>query len=371
MGVPYQLCVRCVMDTTDSMITFDDNGVCSHCRAFEETAARSWFPNDSGAQMIAYYVDQMKAAGQGKDYDCVLGISGGIDSAFLAYQMHRLGLRPLVIHVDTGWNSELAVKNIENLVRKLGFDLHTQVINWEEMKDLQVAFLRAGVANQDTPQDHAIFASLYRLTIQTGIRYIIQGYNFATELTLPRIWGHDALDSRQLRAIHHRFGKRQLTSFPVLSYGEYAACRFGFPANNDYISISPLNYMHYDKQEALTILHDELGFRDYGAKHHELRFTKFFQGYYLPTKFGYDKRTAHLSSLIMSGQMTRSEALEKLRELPYDENAIADDTSYFCKKLGLTEAEFTTILKAPNRSFMDYPNWYDANQKLLSLRDRI
>ncbi|QCG93211.1 N-acetyl sugar amidotransferase (plasmid) [Azospirillum sp. TSA2s] len=363
----YQRCAVCVMDTTDPQIVFDQNGVCNHCLGFRQEAPHVWHPNDRGVAHIRAWAARVKEENKNNEYDCIMGLSGGTDSTFMAVQAHRLGLRPLVVHVDTGWNSELAVKNIENVVRKLGFDLHTEVIDWGEMKDLQIAFLRAGLANQDTPQDHAIFGTLYKLAISSGIKHLLSGINYATECILPRAWGHNALDGRQLRAVHKRFGKRPLATFPVLSFSEYCSYQFRFPQAN-FESFPILNFMPYSKAAAMEFLQSEYGFRDYGAKHYESRFTKFFQSYFLPVKFGYDKRLAHLSSLVVTGQMSRAEALEQLGRPPFKEAEIEEDKTFFIKKLGLTPEEFEAIMQAPNRSFQDYPNHADNIRQMNEIR---
>ena len=217
----YRRCVRCVMDTSDTMIGFDAEGVCSHCRAFDATRAQAWQPNQEGARRIQAYVDSVKRENRDKDYDVIIGLSGGVDSSYVAYLAATHGLRALVLHVDCGWNTELAVKNIESVVRHLNFDLQTVVIDWDEMRDLQLSFLKSGVANCDTPQDHALIAALYKEVVKSGVRHMLTGDNYPTECILPRSWGYTALDSRHLRAIHQRFGARPLRTFPVLSFREY------------------------------------------------------------------------------------------------------------------------------------------------------
>lgn len=370
-GMRYQRCVRCLMDTTDTLITFDEHGVCMHCRGFDATAPQVWRPNDEGRRYIEGMVEHIKRENRDKDYDVVVGLSGGADSSYLAYKAAELGLRALMVHVDTGWNSELAVKNIENIVKKLKFDLHTIVIDWENMKDLQLAYLWSGVANQDTPQDHAIFTCLYRIVLQTGIKYTLSGVNFATECILPTCWGYNALDSRQLRAIHKRFGRRPLDNFPVITFAEYCALRLSFPQPSAYVSIPLLNYMPYDKPAAMALLASELGFRPYAAKHGESRFTKFYQGHLLPTKWGFDKRLPHLSSLIVSGQITRDEALKKLQEPRYDPRELEEDIDFFCKKLGLSRADYDVMMALPVHNYQDYPNNQENYAAVGRLRQKV
>lgn len=360
----YQICDRCVMDTSDPEISFNEKGVCSHCMNFDEEKNRVWFPGKEGEKRLASIVDEIKKEGLDKKYDSIMGLSGGVDSSFMAYQVSKLGLRPLVVHVDAGWNSELAVKNIENICRKLRFDLYTHVIDWAEIRDLQVAFFRSGVANQDVPQDHAFFASLYHFAVKNRIKYVLSGGNYATESVLPKTWGYNAMDSRHLKSIHKSFGKRKLKSFPIISFFQYYIY---FRYIKGMTVIRPLNYLPYDKLEAKKILADKLGWRDYGCKHGESRFTRFFQCYFLPTRFGYDKRRAHLSSLILSGQMTRDEALRELENLPYDESTLRQDFCFITKKLGISEAEFNDLLSMPIRTHREYKSneiWFNVSRKL-------
>jgi N-acetyl sugar amidotransferase len=352
------------MDTTDPEITFDEAGVCNHCRKFDERQPKTWFTGEEGKVKLQHIVQTIKQAGKGKRYDCIIGLSGGVDSSYLAYQTQILGLRPLAVHVDAGWNSELAVKNIENIVKYLNIDLYTHVVDWEEVKDLQVAFLRASVANQDVPQDHAFFAALYRFAIQNGIRYVLSGGNYATESVLPESWGYNAMDLRHLKEIYRRFGQKRLKTFPTVGFFQYYIY---YPYLKGMKVVRPLNYIPYNKQEAIRILEKEIGWRYYGGKHYESRFTKFFQCYYLPKKFGFDKRKAHLSSLIMSGQITRNEALKELNKDLYPQHELKDDKSFVIKKLGLTEEEFQELLNLPNKSFEDYP----SNYGLLKIMRRI
>ncbi|RME24979.1 MAG: N-acetyl sugar amidotransferase, partial [Candidatus Zixiibacteriota bacterium] len=288
----YQICVRCVMDTSDPEITFDEHGVCSHCHYFDEFVRPQWHPNEHGRQELERIVDTIRTERAQYEYDCIIGLSGGIDSSYLAYLVRELGLRPLVVHIDTGWNSELAVQNIEAIVKKLGYDLYTHVVDWEEMRALQLAFFKAGVANQDTPQDHAIFAGLYRFAVQNKIRYVFSGSNYATESILPNSWGYSAMDARQIKGIYKRHGDgTKLRSFPFVSFFQY---HFYYPYVKRMTVVRPLNFLPYNKELAISTLESELGWKYYGGKHYESRFTKFFQGYYLPVRFGYDKRRAHM-----------------------------------------------------------------------------
>lgn len=361
---PYRVCARCVMDTSDPDISFDEHGLCNHCREFETVHRKRWFPNADGEGRWAGWVRRIQAEGRGKDYDCIIGISGGVDSAYMAYRIRADDLRPLAVHVDGGWNSEIAVRNIELLVSKLKIDLHTYVVDWEEMRDLQVAFLKASLANQDVPQDHAFFASLYREAARQGIRYFLSGGNLATECILPRSWGYNAMDSRHLKGVHARFGQRPLRTFPRIGFWRMY---FWNPYVRRFRVLRPLDFMDYSRENAKEELAREIGWRDYGQKHHESRFTKFFQSYYLPEKFGYDKRRAHLSSMIVTGQITRDTAIRSLQDPPYDPLAIGEDKRYVAKKLGLTVDQFEEIMALPPRTFRDFP----SNARLFALKDRV
>lgn len=350
----YQCCTRCVMDTTDPEINFDAHGTCNHCRHFYERVRREWFPNDEGRHRWEAIVQQIKASGKGKEYDCILGLSGGIDSSYLAIKVQEWGLRPLVMHVDAGWNSELAVANIESIVKHCGYDLHTHVVDWEDMRDLQLAYLRSAVANQDVPQDHIFFASLYHFATKNRIRYILSGGNIATEGIFPSTWHGSAMDAINLQAIHKRYGERKLASYKTISFFEYY---LWYPFYNKMRTIRPLNYMPFNKTAALKELEEKVGYKPYQRKHGESLFTKLFQNYYLPEKFGIDKRRPHLSSLIVSNQMTREEAVENLKEPLYEPAELSIDIAYFCKKLRISHQEFDALMKAPIHHYTEFPNW--------------
>lgn len=352
------------MDTTDPEIQFDENGVCSHCRKFETTAQKFWFPNENGRKQLEAAVERIKNGSVGKKYDCIIGLSGGVDSSYLAYQASKLGLRILAVHVDGGWNSEIASKNIENICRSLGIDLHTYVVNWEEMRDLQLAFLRSGVENQDIPQDHVFVAAVHKIAAQYGIKYMLNGSNIATESILPAAWGYNSLDLRHIKAIHRRFGRGKLKTFPTISFFKL---HFYYPYIKHIKVARLLNYMPYNKEQAMRTLEKEVGWRYYGGKHYESRFTHFFQGYYLPVKYGYDKRRAHLSSLIVSGQMTRDQALTRMQQPRYLPQQLQEDKTFVIKKLGLTEQEFDRILSMPNKSYRDYPSNLGRRKFLLKI----
>jgi len=349
----YQICTNCVMDTTDTKITFDENGVCDHCGTFYENILPNWDTDETGWQALQGIVGKINKEGKGKDFDCIMGMSGGADSSYLLYiAKEKLGLHPLVFHVDAGWNSQIAVNNIERLVDKLGLDLYTEVIDWEEMRDLQLAFFKSGVSHIDTPQDHAFFAMMYQFAERHKIKYILTGANYSTEcIRNPIEWMYYQSDSIQLRDIHKKFGVRPLANFPltnILRHKVYLK----------YIKkirvVTPLNYIPYKKAEAMQLLIDKFGWQKYHQKHFESRFTKFYESYWLPNKFGYDTRRVQYSSLILTNQMTRDEAMEKLSRPAYDEETIVQDFEYVATKLGISVNELQEYFDAPNKTYKDY-----------------
>lgn len=349
---PHQECTRCVMDTSDPWITFNDEGLCNHCQAYDAYIATVGTPQDRKGnldQMVA----GLKQRGQGKDYDCIMGLSGGVDSSYLAwFAVKQLGLRPLVVHVDTGWNSELAVNNIQNIVQRLNLDMHTLVIDWPEIRDLQRAYFLSGIANLDVPQDHAFIASLYSEARKYGIKDILNGGNMQTESILPNAWGYDASDAINLRAIHKQFGSIKLKKYRTLSGFKRLIY---YPYIMKLRTHRPLELIDYSKGAAKKILMEQFGWRDYGGKHYESVFTKFFQAHYLPTKFGYDKRLAHYSSLIVSGQMTKNQAKDELQKPLYDPQELEEDKTFWTKKLGIDAEQYERVMSETPRFFSDFP----------------
>jgi N-acetyl sugar amidotransferase len=356
---PYRRCVRCVMDTTDPDILFDADGVCNHCRSYEKYR-NSIGSSEERAKKLRELITGLKERGRGKDYDCIMGLSGGVDSSYLAWlAVKEFGLRPLVVHVDTGWNSELAVNNIQNIVQKLGIDLHTLVIDWNEIKDLQRAYFFSGVANLDVPQDHAFIASLYKEAEKYGVQDVLNGGNMQTESILPNAWGYDAADSVNMRAIHKIYGKGNLRTFPTINVFQRFIL---YPYIKGFRVHRPLEWIEYNKAAAKEVLISELGWRDYGGKHYESIFTKFHQAYYLPTKFGYDKRLAHLSSLIVSGQLAREDAIRELEKPLYEERVLREELHYWLKKLDVTQAEFERVMSEQPKYAQEYPT--NSRQKM-------
>jgi N-acetyl sugar amidotransferase len=354
------------MDVSDPGITFDEDGICNHCRQFDLVykPVLDRATSSEGPARLAELVESIKAEGVGKDYDCIIGISGGVDSTYVAWKVKELGLRPLAVHFDSGWNSELAVANIENLVKRLGFDLHTFVVDWEEMADLQLAFFKASLANCDIPTDHGFLAVLYHTAAKYGMKTFISGGNIATESILPTAWGYNAGDRRHLRAVHRQFGKLPLKTYPTLSFFDRY---FWFPAIKGFREVRILNYLDYRKDEAKELIKSKLDWRDYGGKHYESIFTRFFQAYYLPQKFGFDKRKAHLSSLIVSGQITREEALQELNKPTAPADLLERDKEFVARKIGITPSEFDEILARPPRSYREF----SSNEWLFDLKTHL
>lgn len=361
-------CSTCVMDTSDPEIRFDANGVCNHCQDFKSVKCKGWFPGPEGQPRLEALLNSIRSSGRTRDYDCILGLSGGIDSSFLALKAREWNLRPLVVHVDAGWNSELAVANIERLVSYCNFDLHTHVVDWEEMRDLHLAFLRSGIPNQDVPQDHIFFSSLYHFAMRNGIRYILSGGNLATEGIFPSSWHGSAMDAINLRSIHSTFGERPLRNYKTIGFFDYY---LWYPVVRRMRTVRPLNFIPYVKSQALKELVDTVGFKPYPRKHGESLFTKVFQNHLLPVRYGYDKRRPHLSSLIVSGQLTREEALDELAKPLYEPLELANDLDYFCKKLRVSPSEFEGFMTAPRRRHTDFPNFGSRYRLLKSIQAAV
>lgn len=351
---PYQRCTNCVMDTSDSAITFDEHGVCDFCNDFYQNIQPSWQDKLKDPDLLRRTAEQIKAASKGRKYDCIIGMSGGVDSSYLCYVAKELmGLNPLVYSVDTGWNLNVAVENIERIVKALDLDMYTEVVDWNEMKDLQLAFFKSQVPYQDTPQDHAIFAGLYNYAVKHGIQYVLTGANSATEcIRSPVEWVY-MNDLKMIRDIHHKFGTRPLKTFPLCGMVKY---RVYYPIFKGMKRVAPLDMVEYNKEKVKLFLQERFGWQPYENKHYENVFTRFYEGYYLPHKFGYDKRKCYFSNEILAGTMTREEALAELEQPPYDPQQMEEDKAYIAKKLGLTVEEFQTIIDGENKTFRDYRN---------------
>jgi N-acetyl sugar amidotransferase len=351
MTATYQICTRCIMDTTDPGIQFDEQGVCNHCRAYDRAVARRSLTGEAGRHKLQEIAGKIRERGAGKPYDCVIGVSGGVDSTFVAYKVKQLGLRPLAVHLDNGWDSELAVKNIEQTLKQLGIDLYTEVLDWEEFKDLQLSFLKASTPDSEIPSDHAIMATLRHMARKIGVQYVIAGVNIRTESHLPTAWSQGHLDWKYIYGVQKQFGTVELKTFPHMDYWTHLYYRL----TQKWIDV--LNYVDYVKQDAMAILEREIGWKYYGGKHYESIYTRFYQGYILPRKFGYDKRRTHFSSLICSGEMARDAALAELEKETYPPELQADDRAYVVKKLGLTDEQFEAIMNLPKKSYWDYPSY--------------
>jgi N-acetyl sugar amidotransferase len=357
------------MDTTDSNIIFDNNGICDHCNTFNNSIQPFWHTDNQGKEKLEVLVKKIKIEGKGKDFDCMMGMSGGIDSSYLLYKMvTEFGLRPLVFHVDAGWNSQIAVNNIERLVDGLGLDLYTEVINWEEMKDLQLAFFKSGVPHVDVPQDHAFFATMYKFASKYKIKTILTGGNYSTECVRnPLEWMYYQSDSIQLNDIYKKHGTGKLNDYPITNILWH---KIWLPYFKGIKLYRPLDFIPYNKDEAMETLVEKFGYQKYPQKHFESRFTRFYEGFWLPQRFGYDTRKVQFSSLILTNQMTREEALEKLQNESYTEEQIKEDFEYVSNKLGITTEELWSYFNAPKKTYKDYKsqeNIYNFGATLLKI----
>ncbi|TRX34811.1 N-acetyl sugar amidotransferase [Flavobacterium sp. ZT3R18] len=364
----YKICNRCIMDTTDSDIVFDEQGICNHCKRAETLIKERTFEDlEERERKLLALVEKIKTDGKGKKYDCVIGVSGGVDSTYVAYEVLRLGLKPLAIHLDNGWNSELAVSNIEKTLNNLGIDLFTYVIDWEEFKDLQLAFLKASTPDGEVPTDHAIISILYKMASKYNVKYILNGVNFATESILPLKWGYGYYDYKYISAVQKKFGEKKIKTYP-----HFGLVKLFYYMKIKKIKFVPfLDYVDYKKADAMEIIQSKLGWVYYGGKHYESIYTRFFQAYILPNKFNIDKRKGHLSSLIVSNQITRSEALEELNKAICEESMLKNDYEYTLKKFGLTKENFDAIMKSKTKTFEDYPNQFQLFEKLKKVRNRF
>ena len=352
MSNHYQVCTRCVMDTSDKDIFFDGQGVCNHCHSYTERLASRLYSEEDRDDKLKQLVTNIKSSGKNKEYDCIIGVSGGVDSTYVAYLTKKLGMRPLAIHFDNGWNSELAVSNIEKILNKLEIDLYTYVIDWEEFRDLQKSFLYASTPDGEIPTDHAINSLLFREASKRNIKYIINGMNFATESISVKSWSYGHADWTYIKDVHKRFGNVKLRHFPF--YNMSLLFYWTFVKRIKVISI--LNYIVFKKEEVMEFIQKEFGWVYYGGKHYESVYTRFFQGYILPVKFGVDKRKGHLSDLIYSGQITREDALEELKKEIYPPGLLSQDMEFVKKKFSFGDQEFDKIMKSPVRSFREYKN---------------
>lgn len=351
----YQICANCIMDTSDTTLQFDERGWCEYCVNYYKAIQPNWHPDERGLKEVMPIIETIKAEGKGRDHDCIIGISGGLDSSYVAYvAKEKFGLRPLLFHCDTGWNSDVGVSNIQKIVDGLGLDLVTEVINWEEMKDLQRAFFKSQVPFVDAPQDLALFSALYSFAAKQGFKYVITGGNISTECVRESIeWTYFAGDMTHVTDIHRKFGSRKLKTLPacdILKYRIYYRWMKGMRV------LRLLDYGPFIKTEVIRELVDKFGWQPYPQKHYESRFTRFFESFWTPQKFGYDKRRAYISSEILTGQMTREQGLERISKPELDERTMAHEFEYVATKLDWTVDEFIEIFKGQNKTFRDYKN---------------
>jgi N-acetyl sugar amidotransferase len=350
------------MDTSDIEITFDELGQCCHCTVFLDQRAKYNYQGKESDDAFDRLLEDVKKSGRGKSYDCVVGVSGGTDSSYLACIVKDRGLRPLAVHMDNGWNSDKAVLNIKNLTRRLNIDYQSFVLDWEEFKDLQLAFLKASIPEAETPTDIAIPAALHRVAARHGVKYILSAGNLATEGILPKSWHYDVKDLKYFNYIYSTFGSRRLKKFPTFGY----KTEMFYKLIKGIEIVYPLNLVPFSKAGAVELLSKRFDWRPYGGKHHESRYTKFIQSYYLYEKFGIDYRRATFSTQICAGELTRCEANRELENLPYDPSQIEESKQYISKKLGVSLDEFDRILKLPAKWYWDYPN---DNRKLAFIYD--
>jgi N-acetyl sugar amidotransferase len=352
MNKGYQICKRCVMNTTDPFITFSDEGYCNHCTEFLQRKDKHYYKGNYTDKEFEKIINKIKQSGKGKQYDCVIGVSGGVDSSYVAYVAQKAGLRVLLAHLDNGWDSEQAALNIKNVAQILGMDYESFVLDWEEFKDLQLSFLRASVPEAETPTDIAIPAALHRIAAKHGIKYIINGGNFATEGILPKCWHYNARDITYLKHIQRAFGTKQIRKFPLFGYKQELYYKMVKGIKIIYL----LNYTDYSLTSAMTLLKDKLMWKNYGGKHYESKYTRFIQSYYLLFKFAIDYRRATLSTQICTGTTTREIALKELETKCHDDATVEADKEYIAKKLGISFEELEKIIQLPPKLYNQYPN---------------
>lgn len=366
-GTEYQICNRCIMDTSDPEIVFDDQGNCNHCNSYFVKVSNQLIPEQDRDPALNELVNRIITRGKKKKYDCVIGVSGGVDSSYVALLAKDLGLRALLVHLDNGWNSEIAVKNIKNIAKHTGFDLYTHVIDWNEFRDIQLSLFKASVVDIELATDHAIKAIIFKTAAKFGVKYLLNGGNVVTEAIMPVSWRHTKADKKNLLDIHKKFGSKKIKTYPTAGIIKQQYYKILLGIEN----ITILNYLEFSKKEAIERLKTELSWQEYGGKHHESIFTRFYQAYILPEKFHIDKRRCHLSNLICAGQLSREEALGIIKEPVYDMQLMKTDREFLLKKLKFTEEEFNQYINLPGVSHFEYKSDLPMIERLLKVREKI
>ena len=364
---PYQICTKTIMDTSDPNIVFDKNGVSDYFHNFQNNILPDWHDNEVGLAKLMNIAKKIKSHRKTNDFDCIIGVSGGLDSSYVTYIVKEvMKLKPLIFHVDAGWNTEQAVSNIEKLINVLNLDLYTEVINWEEMKDLQVAFLKSQIPDQDLPQDFAFFSALYKFARKNKIKYIFTGSNISTECCRePEEWGGFlGIDTLLVKDIHKKFGSIRLKTFPLVDIFKYKIFYKYILGMQIY---KPLDLVPFVKNDAEKLLEEKFGWEKFKHKHHESRFTRFYEDFWLPKKFGFEKRRAHFSSLILTNQMSREEALVRISKPEMDDQFIKQEFEYIANKLDLTVNQLQEIFDGENKTFRNYKN----KQKIIGIGTKI
>jgi N-acetyl sugar amidotransferase len=356
------------MDTSDPEISFNSDGICNHCENANKLLSQYPYALEEKLKEREFQtiISQIKKNGKNKKYDCIIGLSGGVDSTYVAYLLKQSGLNPLAVHLDNGWNSELSVKNIESICNELNIELYTKVLNWEEFKDIQISFLKSSTPDLEIPTDHAIFVTLFEVAKEFNVKYILTGVNVATESIMPKIWSYGHWDWKYIKGIHQKFGRLRIKDFPHLGIIKL----FYYLKIKRIQWVNILNYTEFNKEKAKELIKEKLNWRDYGGKHHESIYTKFYQTFILPKKFGIDKRKAHLSSLICSNQITREEAIREILMPHVIESESNIEKEYLEKKFNLSSGEFNSIMESPAKTFHDYPNSFQILSKLQRLRKK-
>ncbi|MDG2061506.1 MAG: N-acetyl sugar amidotransferase [SAR86 cluster bacterium] len=348
----HQICKRCVMDTSDPAIIFDELGNCNHCNEFLSTSQDIVYHGEESDRQLEQILKRIKAEGKGKEYDCLIGMSGGVDSSYVTYKAVEYGLRPLAVHMDNGWNSEEAVKNIKNVCTKLNVDYQSYVLNWEQFKEIQLSILKSSIVEVEIPTDVAITRVCHKVASENNIKYIIGGGNYATEGILPNLWFYNPKDLKLLKSIHKEFASKGLSDFPTFDYKIEIYYKFIRRIKIVYL----LNYLPFNKSKAISELEEKVGWKNYGGKHHESVYTRFVQSYLQPVKFDLDYRKATFSSQICNGEISREEALIDLKKVPFNQETLRSDKEYVSKKLGISYEDLENIIRAKPKSYKDYPN---------------